>query len=476
MDKTRWYHSLRWKLALSYIFVSLAPLVFFYSTVLTRIEEHYVTDRQNTLLYLADFESNLLIGSNYFDTLDEGPRTTFLNRVINERASDGGYRIIVFDDRFRVIKDTNMVQTGNTLIVPEVVIAMTDRNNSGINRDEMAIYAAAAMIDSEGNHIGVVLLSESVDEVFASLDAIQQMIFLYTLFTIAIVCVLVLFASQLLLDPLKGILSVVQRMSEGHLNQRIPVKGRSEYSQLATAFNDMAKKLERVEKAREEFVSNVSHELKTPLSSIKVLSESILLQDEVPIETHKEFLQDITSEVDRMTVIVNDLLNLVKLDNREHGFNSAPLELNRLVDDIIKRLMPLAEQKQIELTYEILREVILDADEVKLSLAISNIVENGIKYTPDEGAVKVTVDSDHQNAFITIQDTGIGIPEEEQALIFNRFYRVDKTRDRDTGGTGLGLAISHSAVLLHNGSLRLNSTPEEGSTFIIRLPLRRAVI
>ena len=476
MDKIRWYHSLRWKLALSYILVSLAPLVFFYSTVLNRIEGHYISQRQIALLYSADFESNILVSVNYFDTLTEGPRTTFLNNAITDRSSAGSHRTIVFDDRFTVIKDTNMVQTGNTLIVPEVVIAMTERNNTGINREEMAIYAAAAMVDSDGNHIGVVLLSESVEDVFASLDAIQQTIFLYTFFAIAIVCILVLFASQLLLDPLKGILGVVQRMSEGHLNQRIPVKGKSEYSQLATSFNDMARKLERVEKAREEFVSNVSHELKTPLSSIKVLSDSILLQDEVPIETHKEFLQDITSEVDRMTVIVNDLLNLVKLDNREHGFNAEPMDLNSLVKDIMKRLTPLAEQKQIELVYEEQRQVDLEADELKLSLAISNIVENGIKYTPDGGTVKVTVDSDHQNAFITIQDTGIGIPEEEQGLIFNRFYRVDKTRDRDTGGTGLGLPISHSAVLLHNGSLRLSSTPEEGSTFIIRLPLRRIVV
>ena len=475
MDKVRWYHSLRCKLALSYILVSLAPLVFFYSTVLARIESYYINERQGTLLYLADIESNILVNNNYFEFIGE-PRGAVADQAIGARASTGGYRTIVFDDKFRVIKDTNMVQTGNTLIVPEVVIAMMDRNNSGINREEMAIYAAAAMIDSNGDHVGVVLLSESIEEVFASLEAIQQMILFYTFFAIAIVGVLVIFASQLLLDPLKGIVSVVQRMSEGYLNQRIPVKGKSEYSQLATVFNDMAKKLERVEKAREEFVSNVSHELKTPLSSIKVLSESILLQDEVPIETHKEFLQDITSEVDRMTVIVNDLLDLVKLDSREHGFNASPIELNHLVEDILKRLQPIADQKQIELSYEDLRQTTIEADEVKLSLAISNIVENGIKYTPNEGSVTVTVDSDHQNAFITIQDTGIGIPEEEQALIFNRFYRVDKTRDRDTGGTGLGLAISHSAVLLHNGSLRLSSKTEEGSTFIIRLPLRRAAI
>jgi len=473
LDKLHWYHSIRWKLAFSYILVSLTPLVFFYNTVLTRIESHYINERQISLLYTADIESNILSNINYLDYLMEEPTTVVRNMAITERSAAGAHRTIIFNDRFTVVKDTNMVQTGNTLIVPEVVIALTDRNNSGLNRDEMVIYAAAAILNPDGESAGVVLLSESVADVFLSLDAIRQTILLYTFFAIAIVCVLVFVASQLLINPVKGISRVVQRMSEGHLNERITIKGRDEYSQLGTAFNDMAEKLEQIEKAREEFVSNVSHELKTPLSSIKVLSESILLQDEVPIETHKEFLQDITSEVDRMTIIVNDLLNLVKLDSREQGLNLSTIELNPLIQDILKRLAPLAEQKQIELIYEEERQIALDADEVKLSLAISNIVDNAIKYTPEEGTVRVTIDSDHQNAFITIQDTGIGIPEEEQSKIFNRFYRVDKTRDRDTGGTGLGLSISHAAVLLHNGSFRLTSKTDEGSTFVVRLPLRR---
>jgi signal transduction histidine kinase len=145
-----------------------------------------------------------------------------------------------------------------------------------------------------------------------------------------------------------------------------------------------------------------------------------------------------------------------------------------LVEGILKRLSPLAEQKEIVLLYEDVREVTIDADEMKLSLAISNIVENGIKYTHRKGTVKVIVDADHQNAFITIQDTGIGIVEEEQSKVFTRFYRVDKTRDRETGGTGLGLAISHATVLMHNGSIRLTSKPEEGSVFVIRIPIRRS--
>jgi len=207
---------------------------------------------------------------------------------------------------------------------------------------------------------------------------------------------------------------------------------------------------------------------------MKVLSESLLLQESVPEEVYREFLQDIVSEVDRMTTINNDLLALVKIDQREQGLNIQLISINHMVEDILKRLSPLAEQRNIALYYDDVRPVEIDADEIKLSLAISNIVENGIKYTPGGGTVKVVVDADHQYVYITVQDTGIGIPEEEQNHIFTRFYRVDKTRDRETGGTGLGLSISYSAVLLHGGSIRVNSRPDEGSVFIVRIPIRRS--
>jgi signal transduction histidine kinase len=328
--------------------------------------------------------------------------------------------------------------------------------------------------DEVGGRVGAVMLIASVDDIFESLADIRAQLFLYSLAVWLLVIVLVFVTSQWLISPLRQIVRTVQRMSAGQLNLRIPIVSKDEYSILSATFNDMTEKLEQVERTREEFVSNVSHELKTPLTAIKVLSESILSQESVPEEVSREFMQDISNEVDRMVTITNDLLALVKVDQRGQSLNIAPTDINTLVEDILKRLSPLAEKKKVVLLYEEVRPVQIDADEIKLALAISNIVENGIKYTPRGGTVKVVVDSDHQNVFITIQDTGIGIPEEEQDKIFNRFYRVDKTRDRDTGGTGLGLAISRSTVLLHDGSIRITSKPDEGSVFILRIPIRRS--
>ena len=184
-------------------------------------------------------------------------------------------------------------------------------------------------------------------------------------------------------------------------------------------------------------------------------------------------MHDINSEIDRMSAIINDLLTLVKLDQKEIPLNFAETDLNKVMEDIIKRMTPLAAAKQIQIHYSKEKEVLAEADEMKLTLAISNLVDNAIKYTPEGGNVTVVLDADHQNAFITVTDTGIGIPEDEINRIFERFYRVDKTRDRETGGTGLGLSITYATVMMHNGSIKVNSKEEEGTSIQMRIPLHQ---
>jgi len=410
-----------------------------------------------------------------FERLEQATMRAVLQNTVSLQGDALGLRILVIDDSARVIADSQLggPRIGQTLLMYEVLAALNGNDASYLDMDRYVLSVSTSINDVVSGRTGAVLLVAPVDDIFESLAQIRTTLFLTTLLVGILSVVLAFAISFNLIKPLKNTINVVQRMTTGQLSLRIPVRGKDEYAILAGAFNSMTEKLEQIEKTREEFVSNVSHEMKTPLSAIKVLSESILLQESAPEEMYREFLQDITSEVDRMTNITNDLLALVKVDQREQGLNIGPLDLNLLVEDILKRLSPLAEQKKIVLLYEAERSVQFEADEIKLSLAISNIVENGIKYTPKGGTVRVIIDSDHQNAIITIQDTGIGIPEEEHDKIFNRFYRVDKTRDRETGGTGLGLAISRATVLLHNGSIRLSSSADEGSVFVIRLPLRR---
>jgi len=192
---------------------------------------------------------------------------------------------------------------------------------------------------------------------------------------------------------------------------------------------------------------------------------------EVPVELYREFMEDISDEIDRESKIIDDLLSLVKMDKSEAELNISQSNIYTLVEQILKRLRPIANKQKVELIFESIREVTADVDEMKLSLAITNLVENAIKYNKEDGWVRVTLDADHKFFYIKVSDSGIGIPEEAQDRIFERFYRVDKARSRETGGSGLGLAITRNVVLMHKGAIKLTSREGEGSTFTIRIPL-----
>ena len=443
-------------------------------TVMAFIQNYFLNDRINEVQMQA-FVMSTIVANHNFDSLEE-PATLFrFNPLVDGHSSEWGVRVLVINDRAQVISDSNRhaldSYVGQTILRPEIISALGGQDTNLLIREEYVLNVAVSVNDTISERVGAVLLVSSVEDIFDSVAVIRNTLFLYSLAVALMVMVLVFFTSHRLLTPLRAILQVVQKMATGQLDLRIKIKGKDEYAILSDSFNNMARKLEREEKTREEFVSNVSHEIKTPLTAIKVLGESILSQENVPRDVYREFMEDIVGEVNRMTNLTNDLLALVKVDRREEGLIIAPFNLNSLVGRILKRLSPLAEQKKLVLLYEEIRQVVIEADEVKLALAISNIIENGIKYTPWGGTVKVQVDADHQNSYVSIEDTGIGIPEDEQDKIFNRFYRVDKTRGRDTGGTGLGLAISRATVLLHKGNIHVESKKNEGSLFVLSIPL-----
>ena len=470
MDSSRRIYSLRVRLFAVFLAVSLLPLGFFSMAVSAFIRDNYISTRETELRRRAHFIEGAVRGGGF---LTDPARAPYLSEEISEMYVGYEFRVLVMDVRAVVVHDSHFIENGATFISPEILEALSGSTVSAIQNDGLTLYTTVPILDAGRNEIhGVLLLVSSISDIYELLDSIQQMLMLLVLGTAIIISVVSFFISQIIISPLNKILRVVTRMGEGHLDQRIELSGHDEFAQLAMAFNNMSDELEQVDKTREEFVSNVSHELKTPLSAMKVLSESLLLQDGLPEDIYKEFLRDINSEIDRMNLIVSDLLTLVKMDQRDMPLMVQTVELNALTENVLKRLYPLADSKNIELLYEDIRSVSLMGDEMRLGLAISNLVLNGIKYTAEGGRVQVSIDADHQNAFITISDTGIGIAEEELGKIFTRFYRVDKTRDRHTGGTGLGLAITHGAIKMHNGSIRVTSTEGEGTTFTVRLPLQ----
>ncbi|MDO4531049.1 MAG: ATP-binding protein, partial [Bacillota bacterium] len=460
--------SLRWILLGAYVAGGIIPLLLLASTMIHSVQGYFVEERRKELLSQANVISGQLTSSSFL--FDKSGRMD-MEELMLETSQSQNYRIMVLDSSCMVIYDTGYENIGKTYLLPEVIQALQDKDTAR-EQDNGTVYAAASIMGAADRRAGVVLIVDDMQDVHDTVGDIGSTSYLVLAAVVIVVLTIMIAISKAVTEPVKNLIGVIQKMSEGQFEQRVKVSERvhNEMVDLAIACNQMADQLEKVESTRQQFVSNVSHELKTPLSSVKVLSESILLQEDVPKEMYVEFLHDINSEVDRMTAIINDLLTLVKLDQKELPLNFAEGDLNQLLADIVKRLQPLAQAKEIALQTEYLKEIRADMDEMKLSLAISNLVDNAIKYTAESGIVKITLDADHQHAFITVADTGIGIPEEEVGRIFERFYRVDKTRDRETGGTGLGLSITHSTIMMHKGSIRVTSKEEEGTSILVRIP------
>ncbi len=298
----------------------------------------------------------------------------------------------------------------------------------------------------------------------------QEIYILLMALAVSIIAVAVI-VSLTLTKPFRKLDNTIDAMYDGYMPDEITLGGYSETKIITDSFSKMLEKMNQLERSRQEFVSNVSHELKTPITGIKVLADSLLAQEDAPSELYREFLTDIVVEIERENKIITDLLSLVKLDKTRGDMNIEFVNINDLLEVILKRLRPLALKKNIELVLESYRTVVAEVDEIKLSLAISNFVDNAIKYNKIDGWVRVSLNADHKYFYVKIEDSGIGVPKDMQDKIFERFYRVDKARSRESGGTGLGLAIAQSAILLHNGVIKVYSKENEGTTFNIKIPL-----
>lgn len=466
----KWFHSLRWQLFVLIFLISYIPLMFYSSVLFEQMETYYLGQNETTWLTRANMIATQIREENY---LVDSSNESLFQSLINNKSTDAECRVMVVDASGFVVMDSSEADIGMTLMNNAVISALNNNSQTEKSDEYKALTVAVPITDKEKKAVvGAVVMVPSLEGVFDPIDDLKDQVSILTLLIALISGLLSFITSSFITKPLKALMKIVQKITNGQLDQQVDVVGNGEIAELGNAFNHMTKQLQRVEQSRQEFVSNVSHELKTPLSSIKVLTESLMFQEDVPVEIYKEFFEDINSEVDRLNSIISDLLTLVRLDQREIPLNIKEMNIGDVLQGILKRLVPLAKNKNINLIYETHREVIAEIDEVKFSLALTNLIENAIKYTPEGGSVNVTLQADLQDASITVADTGIGIAKEEQSKIFERFYRTDKTRNRETGGTGLGLAITYKTVVMHNGSIEVESEEGNGSTFTIQIPLR----
>ena len=460
--------SLKFRIFLLIILFGIAPTFLLRTGILSVYEKRAVNTRTVDITSQAKLLASQIVANNYLQDTSSKNITTQLDQL--STIYDG--RVMLIDSSFTIVKDTYALDEQKTILAEEVMQAYNGETVQKYDADNHYIEMTFPMHDESGkNVIGVMLVSVSTDSIAATLAILKQYALMIQ-FLVAVIVVIAGFAvSTALVRPFRRLTKSIKDVQDGYEADFISVNSYSETETMSAACDEMLRRLQTLDESRQEFVSNVSHELKTPLTSMKVLADSLMGQEDIPVELYREFMTDIGAEIDRENKIINDLLSLVKMDKSAGNINITSVQINELLERIMKRLRPIAQKQNVELVMESFRPVVAEVDEVKLTLALTNLIENAIKYNNPDGGVHVSLNADHQNFFVTVEDNGIGIPKEAQNRIFERFYRVDKSHSREIGGTGLGLAIARNAIIMHRGAIKVHSMEGEGTTFTVRIPL-----
>lgn len=466
---SKFFKSLNFRIMVIFFLIGILPAMILSAVFLSAYTKQSLTRQGNDVNNQCQILASQLGSANYLDD----PSNETLTGELMQLATLYDGRILIIDRNFQIIVDTYALEEGRTMLAEEVIKCFKGESTSHYVSGRFIEMTVPILSSSEDkNIIGVILASASTDSLNVRRDNLKNLMEIWLVAGGLCVLVLAAILSSWLVKPLRYMNKFIGDLVEGALDGDLDIHDCTETENISNTFNSLLAKLRLMEESRQEFVSNVSHELKTPLASMKVLADSLLVQEDAPVELYQEFMQDIAEEIDRENTIISDLLTLVKTDRKVTDLNVAATDVNEFLEQILKRLRPIAEQANIEMVFESNRSVSAEIDTTRLSLAFSNLVENAIKYNRENGWVRVSLDADHKFFYVKVSDSGMGIPQDSLDYIFERFYRVDKSHSREIGGTGLGLAITKSAVVAHRGAIRVQSEMEQGTTFTVRIPLK----
>ena len=466
--KTKFFKSLRFRILVILIILGIVPSAIVTQLMISNYEKQAIEVKVSEVSTQCAILCNQIIKENYLN--DSSSQS--VNSKMELLSNVYGGRMVIVDRDLKVVADTYHVDEGRTLISPKVVKCFKNGEVTNYRRYGQMLEMAVPVKSADVPQIqGVMLVNISISDIMATVGAQEQMAMLIIGIIVALSALLAYGLSTILVKPLASVTKSIEDLTDGYQKDEISVPDYTETELITDAFNKMLARMKVLDESRSEFVSNVSHELKTPMTSMKVLADSLVGQEGVPEELYQEFMRDITAEIDRENRIITDLLTLVKMDKKSADLQISHMDINQLLEDILKRLRPIADKRNIDLILDSFRPVEADVDELKFTSAISNLVENAIKYNVDDGWVRVSLDADHKFFYVTVADSGMGIPEDSIDRIFERFYRVDKSHSREIGGTGLGLAITRSTIAMHHGVIKVFSREGEGTTFSVRVPL-----
>lgn len=468
--KQKFTVSMRVPLIFCLVLFGMIPMIAGATAILSSMRQSQIDSRMLEVQNQCQILSSKMTRTGY---LKGESKDGMLDNEMDVMSDIYNGRIVVVNQNFKIVRDTFNLSEGKTMIAEEVIRCFQGEGSNRYSREKHYFAHAIPVYDTtaEKGIIGVLVVTSSTEGILSLLEGVEDKAHFFQIIVLLLLFIAAAMAVAVLMQPFKEFQKKLNQVAEGALDTDISADTYRETRNISSAVEQTLSKLKAVDQSRQEFVSNVSHELKTPITSIRVLADSLMGMEEVPVELYREFMVDISDEIDWESKIIDDLLALVKMDKSEAELNISQVNINGLVEQILKRISPIANKRKVELILESIREVTADVDEMKLSLAISNLVENAVKYNMEEGWVRVTLDADHKFFYIKVSDSGIGVPEEFQDRIFERFYRVDKARSRETGGSGLGLAITRNVILMHKGAIKLISKEGEGSTFTVRIPL-----
>ncbi len=466
--------SLKCRLIIWALLLAIIPSLIVGNGILFSYEMRALSIRESEVMGQARIIANQVATSNYING-DKNSSDTLLAQM-NMLTSIYDGRVLIVDDNFQIIYDTYNLDDNKTIISDAVIKSYKGESTQIYDSENKYIEMSIPIInpnDETKTVLGILVVSVSTDNIALNLSYLSQIATIIVFIVILAVSFAGVLMSIRMTQPFTKLSDGIANIHGGVADEDLVVNDYTETMIICEKFNEMMGKIKAMDESRQEFVSNVSHELKTPLTSMKVLADSINSMPDAPVELYQEFMGDITNEIERETKIINDLLSLVKMDKTAAKLNIESVNMNELLEQIMKRLQPIADQQKVQLVLESFRPVTAAVDEVKITLAISNLVENAIKYNKNdgEGWVHVSLNADHQYFYIKVEDSGMGIPKEDLEHIYERFYRVDKSHSREIGGTGLGLAITRNSILMHRGAIKAHSEVGEGTTFDVRIPL-----
>ena len=510
LDRLVFFRSLRVIFFIIIFLVGAVPCILLQDGILRNYEERAVEVRVEQVRDQLRSIANHLINTNYLVNHQSGQ----VDAELSEFGTLYDGRLMIIDPTLTVVKDTYSLSENKTIVSQDVITCLKTGNRDGsenydreygfveivvpiietrsmegldyyVNRNitdsgDMTEYreysfgrSGQTSDSSQANSVrGVLLASTSTEYIQKTKEILRRKALMLQVIMMIVVFFASIIISGMLVRPFEVLSRDISEVKEGYSNEPISAPIYTETRHIADAFNNVLGRMNALDQSRQEFVANVSHELKTPMTSMKVLAASLLSEENVDPAVYREFLEDIDHEIDRENKIISDLLDMVKEDRTNTDLEVTETDINALAKAVMKRLRPIAENADIALTLVNRREVIAEVDITRINLVLTNLVENAIKYNHEHGEVIVTVDADEEYFSFTVADNGIGIPEEDLNRLYERFFRVDKSRSREIGGTGLGLSITRSAILRHHGTISVESREGEGTTFIVRIPLR----